>query len=53
MLFVECGIIYLSHQFFVHCCILIRTQGLLQESQQNRDNDAGFNGFSKAYEEHC
>jgi hypothetical protein len=47
------GIIYLSHQLLVYCCVSIRTQGLLEESQQNRDNDAGLNGFSKAYEKHC
>lgn len=50
---VESGSTYLSDQLLVNYCVSIRTQGLLQESQQNGDNDAGLNGLSKADEEHC
>ena len=42
---------YLAHELFVSSSISIWSQGLLQEGQENRNDDARLQALSKAYEE--
>ena len=42
---------YLAHELFVSSSISIWSQGLLQEGQENRNDDARLQALTKAYEE--
>lgn len=46
------GNAYLAHKLIIGCLIPIRSKGLFQEGQKDRDNDASLESFAETDEEY-